>query len=138
MSFLYCANLSNLYLRDLPIEIPLGQPFEWLLAQRSLRYLKATPAHDVGRLGSAKSARASASSSGSNGMNLDTLNRYVLGVVGVFAVLLYLGMMLAGISELMLRLSKRGGSRKRLKVGTQGAPCPTPRSRFEADRRARS
>jgi Na+-transporting methylmalonyl-CoA/oxaloacetate decarboxylase gamma subunit len=53
-------------------------------------------------------------------MNLDTLNRYVLGVVGVFVVLLYLGMMFAGCSELISRLSKRGGRWKGPKVGTGG------------------
>lgn len=57
-------------------------------------------------------------------MNMDTLNRYVLDGIGVFAVLLYVGMLLTGFSELMSRLSKRGGSGKRLKVGTPGRSMP--------------
>jgi len=57
-------------------------------------------------------------------MNLGTLNRYVLGVIGVFTALLYLGMIFTGASELISRLSKRGGRRKRLKVGTPGRSVP--------------
>ena len=57
-------------------------------------------------------------------MNLDTLNRYLLGVIGVFAVLLYIGMMFAGASELISRLPKRG-RRKRQKVGTSGRSMRT-------------
>lgn len=52
-------------------------------------------------------------------MNPDTLNRYVLGVIGVFVLLLYLGMMFAGCSELIAWLSKpgpKGGDRRPLPV----------------------
>ena len=53
-------------------------------------------------------------------MNPDTLNRYVLGVIGVFVLLLYLGMMFAGCSELISRLLRPAGRWKGRKVGTEG------------------
>lgn len=45
-------------------------------------------------------------------MNLDTLNRYVLAVIGAFAVLLYAGVLYAGFLEFGARTSKRRRSKK--------------------------
>ena len=49
-------------------------------------------------------------------MNLEALNRYVLVIIGLFAVLLYLVMVVAGFSELMSRMPKAKGRRKRSKT----------------------
>ena len=49
-------------------------------------------------------------------MNLDPLNRYVLVIIGLFAVLLYLVMVVAGLSELISRMPKAKGRRKRSKA----------------------
>lgn len=46
-------------------------------------------------------------------MNLEALNRYVLVIIGLFAVLLYLVMVVAGFSELISRMPKAKGQRKR-------------------------
>lgn len=48
-------------------------------------------------------------------MNLETVNCYVLVIIGLFAVLLYLVMVVAGLSELMSRMPKAKGQRKRSK-----------------------
>jgi Na+-transporting methylmalonyl-CoA/oxaloacetate decarboxylase gamma subunit len=50
-------------------------------------------------------------------VNLEALNRYVLVVIGLFAVLLYLVMVVAGFSELISRMPKPKSQRKRSKVG---------------------
>lgn len=49
-------------------------------------------------------------------MNLESLNRDVLFVIGAFAVLMYLVMVVAGFSDLMSRMPKRKAQRKRSKV----------------------
>jgi Na+-transporting methylmalonyl-CoA/oxaloacetate decarboxylase gamma subunit len=49
-------------------------------------------------------------------VNLDALNRYVLVIIGLFAVLLYLVMVVAGLSELISRMPKAKGQRKRSKA----------------------
>jgi Na+-transporting methylmalonyl-CoA/oxaloacetate decarboxylase gamma subunit len=49
-------------------------------------------------------------------VNLEALNRYVLVVIGLFAVLLYLVMVVAGFSELISRMPKPKGQRKRCKA----------------------
>jgi Na+-transporting methylmalonyl-CoA/oxaloacetate decarboxylase gamma subunit len=49
-------------------------------------------------------------------VNLEALNRYVLVIIGLFAVLLYLVMVVAGFSELISRMSKAKGQRKRSKA----------------------
>jgi Na+-transporting methylmalonyl-CoA/oxaloacetate decarboxylase gamma subunit len=49
-------------------------------------------------------------------VNPDTLNRYVLVMIGLFAVLLYLVMVVAGFSELISRMPRAKGHRKRPKA----------------------
>ncbi len=49
-------------------------------------------------------------------MNLEALNRYVLVIIGLFAVLLYLVMVVAGFSELISRMPKAKGQRRRSKT----------------------
>jgi Na+-transporting methylmalonyl-CoA/oxaloacetate decarboxylase gamma subunit len=49
-------------------------------------------------------------------LNLEALNRYVLVVIGLFAVLLYLVMVVAGFSELISHMLKPKGQRKRSKA----------------------
>ena len=46
-------------------------------------------------------------------MNLEALNRYVFVIIGLLAVLLYLVMVVAGFSELISRMPKAKGQRKR-------------------------
>ena len=46
-------------------------------------------------------------------MNYDAWNRYVLIAIGVFASLLYIGLIYAGFAEFMSRISKRGKNKKR-------------------------
>lgn len=46
-------------------------------------------------------------------MNYEAWNRYVLMAIGLFAALLYIGLMYAGCAELMSRLSKGKRNRKR-------------------------
>lgn len=48
-------------------------------------------------------------------MNYEAWNRYVLMAIGLFAVLLYIGLIYAGATELMSRISKSKGNRKRSK-----------------------
>jgi len=49
-------------------------------------------------------------------LNLEALNRYVLVVIGLFAVLLYVVMVVAGFSELTSRVLKPKGQRNRSKA----------------------
>ena len=49
-------------------------------------------------------------------VNLEALNRYELVVVGLFAVLLYLVLVVAGASELISRMPKRKSQRRRWAV----------------------
>ena len=49
-------------------------------------------------------------------MNVEALNRYVLVIIGFFAVLLYLVLLVAGFSELISRMPKAKGQRKRSKT----------------------
>ena len=46
-------------------------------------------------------------------MNYEAWNRYVLMAIGLFAVLLYVGLLCAGFAEFMSRVSKRGKNKKR-------------------------
>ena len=46
-------------------------------------------------------------------MNYEAWNRYVLMAIGVFAVLLYFGLIYAGFAEFMSRISKSGKNKKR-------------------------
>ena len=46
-------------------------------------------------------------------MNYEAWNRYVLMAIGLFAVLLYVGLIYAGFAEFMSRISKSGKSKKR-------------------------
>ena len=48
-------------------------------------------------------------------MNYEAWNRYVLMAVGLFAVLLYIGLMYAGVLEFISRISKKGKNKKRLR-----------------------
>lgn len=48
-------------------------------------------------------------------MNYEAWNHYVLMAIGLFAVLLYIGLIYAGFAELMSRISKSNGNRKRSK-----------------------
>jgi hypothetical protein len=52
-------------------------------------------------------------------MNLEAMNRYVLVIIGLFAALLYVGMVFAGFSEFLSGLPRRGRRRKRSR--TSGA-----------------
>ncbi|MGO9403611.1 MAG: hypothetical protein ACLPVW_09085 [Terriglobales bacterium] len=45
-------------------------------------------------------------------MNIEALNGYVLGVIGFFAVCLYVAMIAAGFTELISRLPKAGTRKK--------------------------
>jgi hypothetical protein len=49
-------------------------------------------------------------------VNLDALNGYVLVVIALFAVLLYFLMAVTGFSELISRMPKPKGQRKRSKA----------------------
>jgi len=46
-------------------------------------------------------------------VNLDAMNRYALVVIALFAVLLYFVMVVTGFSELISRMPKPKGQRKR-------------------------
>ena len=46
-------------------------------------------------------------------MNYEALNQYVLAAIALFAVLLYIGLVCAGFTEFMARISKRGNPKKR-------------------------
>ena len=46
-------------------------------------------------------------------MNYEAWNRYVLMAIGLFAVILYIGLIYAGFAELMSRISKSERNRKR-------------------------
>ena len=46
-------------------------------------------------------------------MNYEAWNRYVLMAIGLFGVLLYIGLLYAGFSEFMSRLSKSKKDKKR-------------------------
>ena len=46
-------------------------------------------------------------------MNYDVWNRYVLIAIGLFGVLLYIGLVYAGFAEFMSRISKSGKNKKR-------------------------
>lgn len=46
-------------------------------------------------------------------MNLEALNRYVLIVIGLFAIVLYIVMVFTGFSELISRMPKPKRQRKR-------------------------
>ena len=48
-------------------------------------------------------------------MNLEALNKYVLGVIGLFALCLYLAMVAAGFVELRSGFPKADARRKRWK-----------------------
>lgn len=49
-------------------------------------------------------------------MNYEAWNRYVLVAIGLFAVLLYIGLLYAGFVEFMSRISKSGKKKKRNQV----------------------
>ena len=49
-------------------------------------------------------------------VNLEALNRYVLVMIGLFAVFLYLVIVAAGFLELISRMPKAKGQRTRSKV----------------------
>ena len=53
-------------------------------------------------------------------MNLDSLNRYVLAVIGAFAVLLYAGVLYAGFVEFRAHTSKRRGRKKGFRKARAG------------------
>jgi hypothetical protein len=46
-------------------------------------------------------------------VNYEEWNRYVLMAIGLFAVLLYTGLIYAGLAEFMSRISKSGKGKKR-------------------------
>ena len=46
-------------------------------------------------------------------MNYEALNQYVLIAIGLFAVLLYIGLLWAGFAEFVAGISKSGESKKR-------------------------
>ena len=46
-------------------------------------------------------------------MNYETLNRYVLLAIGLFALLLYISMVYAGLAEFMAGRSKRTNRKER-------------------------
>jgi hypothetical protein len=49
-------------------------------------------------------------------VNLETLNRYVLAAIGLFALVLYLAMMYAGVADFISRMPKHSAGRKRPKL----------------------
>ena len=53
-------------------------------------------------------------------MNYEALNQYVLIAIGLFAVLLYIGLVWAGFIEFVAGISKKGESKK----------CPRSRDRL--------
>ena len=57
-------------------------------------------------------------------MNYEAWNRYVLMAIGLFAVLLYVGLLYAGFAEFMSRVSKRSKNKKRSR-----SRVPAPRLR---------
>jgi hypothetical protein len=46
-------------------------------------------------------------------VNYEAWNRYVLMAIGVFAVLLYVGLVYASLAEFMTRMSNKGNRKKR-------------------------
>ena len=46
-------------------------------------------------------------------MNYEAWNRYVLLAIGLFAVLLYIGLLYAGFTEFRSRISKSNGNKRR-------------------------
>lgn len=46
-------------------------------------------------------------------MNYEAWNRYVLVAIGLFAVLLYIGLIYAGFVEFMSRISRSGKDKRR-------------------------
>lgn len=48
-------------------------------------------------------------------VNYDAWNRYVLIAIGVFALLLYAGLLYAGIAEFISRLSQRKNTKSRFR-----------------------
>jgi hypothetical protein len=50
-------------------------------------------------------------------MNADQLNRYVMGAVCLLAGILYAGMVYAGFTEMVSRISKRSARGRRPKAG---------------------
>ena len=46
-------------------------------------------------------------------MNLEVLNRYVLGMISLFAICLYIAMVVTGFAELMSPLPQAGSRHKR-------------------------
>ena len=63
-------------------------------------------------------------------MNYEAWNRYVLMAIGLFAVLLYIGLIYAGFLEFISRISKRGKNKKRSAEPNLGCgDCATQTSR---------
>ena len=48
-------------------------------------------------------------------MSYDAWNRYVLVAIGLFGVLLYIGLLYAGFTELRSRISKNNSNEKRFR-----------------------
>lgn len=61
-------------------------------------------------------------------MNYEAWNRYVLIAIGLFTGLLYIGLIYAGFAELMTRLSKGKGSKKRRRNRGVGRTLRSPKA----------
>lgn len=59
-------------------------------------------------------------------MNYEAWNGYVLMAIGLFAVLLYVGLIYAGFAEFMSRISKNSKSKKRSRSRLQGSQTAEP------------
>lgn len=60
-------------------------------------------------------------------VNYDAWNRYVLMAIGLFALLLYVGLIYAGFSEFMSRLSKGSKNKRRTRSRTTPRRLRSPK-----------
>jgi len=97
------------------IEITAYLPFECLPLEAQARYIKFMLCR---RASAGVSTRVKAGRDGltEGDVNLEALNHYVLVVIGLFAAALYVGMVFAGLSELVSRLAKPKKPRKRVRA----------------------
>lgn len=61
-------------------------------------------------------------------MNYEAWNRYVLVAIGLFGVLLYIGLLYAGFTEFRSRVSKNGNSKKRSRHRVTGRRLRNPKA----------
>lgn len=60
-------------------------------------------------------------------MNYDAWNRHVLIAIGLFGALLYVGLIYAGFSQFILRLSKGAKNRRRISSKNMPRRLRTPK-----------